>query len=337
MLRRIGTFLAGYPAALLVLSGIHLVAPRRRGWLAMSQLFGPHLFLGLVPLGVVSAVVPGRALRVGLAVAGVVGLARYGPRTRAGRRAIAASVPLEVLSWNVLADHRPAHDVVDGLLAHDASVVAIQELTTAVARAIVADPVLAARYPHRLLDPRDHDVLGMGVFSAYPLLDAGQAQRPPRQWATLDLGDGARLSLLNVHPVPPKIKVRRVFGLLVPVAYDPLARDHAIRRIRTLVDEHLRRGDRLIVVGDFNLSDREPAYDEIAAGLTDAQLAAGRWPGSTWQPRTLARLPLGMLRIDHLFAGPGVHPIAVSVDPDARGSDHHPIRASFEVARPPDG
>ena len=81
---------------------------------------------------------------------------------------------------------------------------AIQELTPAVARAIADHPRLAARYPARLLDPRGHDVLGMAILSAFPMLDGDQAQRPPRQWATLDLGSAGRLTLVNVHPVPPK-------------------------------------------------------------------------------------------------------------------------------------
>jgi endonuclease/exonuclease/phosphatase (EEP) superfamily protein YafD len=63
----------------------------------------------------------------------------------------------------------------------------------------------------------------------------------------------------------------------------------------------------------------------------DAQRAAGRWPGSTWHPRRLARLRFGLLRIDHVFAGPGVKPVVVRVDRNARGSDHHAITATFEL------
>src|SRR5918999_254548 len=41
---------SAYPAALLLLSALHVVAPQRHGVLALTQILAPHLFVGLIPV-----------------------------------------------------------------------------------------------------------------------------------------------------------------------------------------------------------------------------------------------------------------------------------------------
>jgi hypothetical protein len=53
---------------------------------------------------------------------------------------------------------------------------------------------------------------------------------------------------------------------------------------------------------DFNVTDREPGYVDLSEGLVDAHAEIGQGPGSSWRPRPLKGLPLGILRIDYLFS-----------------------------------
>ena len=86
------------------------------------------------------------------------------------------------------------------------------------------------------------------------------------------------------------------------------------------------------MLGDFNTTEREPAYAELSAGLHDAQKEAGVGLGMTWRPASLENLPFGLLRIDYLFASPRFVALAAGPDCTPRGSDHCLVSATF--ARP---
>lgn len=108
------------------------------------------------------------------------------------------------------------------------------------------------------------------------------------------------------------------------------------------MDEALGRGERVLLVGDFNITDREPGYAELGQGLRDVFRVSGLGWGHTWG---LHREPassdapvesgvLALLRIDYMFAGPGVVPLASRVDCAVPGSDHCALSSSFTFAPP---
>ena len=97
------------------------------------------------------------------------------------------------------------------------------------------------------------------------------------------------------------------------------------RRIRAAIDEDLASHRTVIVLGDINTTEREPAYDEVSAGLTDARIA-GTWPGLTWRPGVLNGLPFGLLRIDYVLSS--LAPIDYSVRCTTL-SDHCLVSASL--------
>jgi endonuclease/exonuclease/phosphatase (EEP) superfamily protein YafD len=322
------TLAALYPMALIVMSVVHAVAPQRSGPLAISQILAPHLFLLVVLLVPLAFVRRARALRIALLVAVAVFAVRFGAGAwslPASREATATTIT--VVTWNLLVNGRdPAPDVAR-LRSTDASVIALQELSFPMARRIAADPEIAARFPHRVLEPRP-GVLGMGILSAFPIVEAEHVEDPPAISARLELGVVGPLTIVNVHPLPGRI--RAAAGL--PIGFDPSERDAALRRIRTdLVDAPLGAGERLLLVGDFNVTDREPAYGEVSSGLVDAQRAVGSWPASTWRPSFAMTWPVGLLRIDYLFAAPGVHPVTAAPECHDSGSDHCLVRGVFEL------
>jgi endonuclease/exonuclease/phosphatase (EEP) superfamily protein YafD len=231
-----------------------------------------------------------------------------------------------VATWNLLADGRDVSRTMGALRVIDASVVGLQELSERMAGAIEADVALIARYPYRVMAPRP-GVRGMGLLSAYPVLASGQLADPPLLWATLDLGVCRRLTVVDAHPLPARMR-----GLAaVPLDFDPTARDAAIGRIREVVDPFLSSGEPLLLLGDFNVTDRERAYAELTAGLADAQRAVGSWPASSWRPGFAIEWPFGLLRIDYLHAGPGVRPLSAAPDCTPSGSDHCLVRGVFEL------
>jgi endonuclease/exonuclease/phosphatase family metal-dependent hydrolase len=89
-----------------------------------------------------------------------------------------------------------------------------------------------------------------------------------------------------------------------------------------VVDPFLQRDEPLVLVGDLNLTEREPAYRDLAVGLWDAQQAIGSGMGHTWRPFPLARFGLPLLRIDYVLGNQKVRPLGLARDCSPRGADH---------------
>jgi endonuclease/exonuclease/phosphatase (EEP) superfamily protein YafD len=310
---------------LVALTIVGVVAPQRDGVLALSQILAPYLFLLLVPF-LVLALAPGpagRLLRAGLAVAAIVFVLRFVPGWvpfPGSAPAVAAGTPrLGVVAWNLELGQPADATVTDRLRASDAAVVGLVELTPEHAAAIEGDPELAGRYQTIELRPKDGS-LGIGLLSTLPPIGEPHVERdPPILVQQLDAGDGHRVTVVVAHPLPGRIETTA--GDL-PVGYDSTSRDRHLAQVRGVIDPILRDGEPLILLGDFNVVDREPGYADLAAGLVDAQRAVGVGPGHTWRPGRFEWLPFGLLRIDYLFAGNGVAPISIATDCTPTGSDH---------------
>ena len=95
----------------------------------------------------------------------------------------------------------------------------------------------------------------------------------------------------------------------------------------------MARGENVLVLGDFNLTEREQAYGELARGLQDAQRVAGSGWGATWAPQQAGGSDRPLLRIDYQLAGPGLRPVVFGVDCAPRGSDHCLLRGKYIFTR----
>ena len=322
------TVLTVLVAATLALALVHVLAPQRAGPLALTQIFAPHLFL-LVLLLAIPAALGTRSRPLGLAVLAlaVVAVVRVGPSV--------VSVPaleapdatrLAVATWNVERGGVSGARAVSVLAERPATVIALQELTPAVADAIEADPRVRDVYPHRILRP-DPGYVGMGLLSTVPLDEIDESRDPAAVWALVRLPDGPAVRVVNAHPFPASF---RGVGP-VPVGYDPHRRDRSIAAVRAIADASIARGEHVLVLGDFNVTEREPAYDELTAGLHDAHRDVGQGPGFSWRPAPLKGLPLGLVRIDYLLGSRRVRPQSVSTDCTPRGSDHCLVSGIFEL------
>jgi endonuclease/exonuclease/phosphatase family metal-dependent hydrolase len=319
-----------WAAIALTLSVLNVAIPQRDGPLALSQVFAPYLFLPLflfAPLLLVRSV--GQLTRVALVVCALVFVVRFAPGWVAMPHAASASAGIGVSSWNLELGLGDPDLVVRILRSTEPGVVGLEELTPQHARAIARDRTLKERFPYRSFHPQDGSQ-GLGIMSSFPLLDQPQLRiDPPMLTTRLDLGDGRGVRVVVAHPF------RAVFGsgstLTALSRYDTSTRDRQLAEIRASLDGPLAAGEPVILLGDFNVTDREPGYRDVTRGLIDAQMDVGLGPGTTWRPSELDWLPFGLLRIDMVLTGGGATPLKIDAQCTPRVSDHCLILARVEL------
>jgi endonuclease/exonuclease/phosphatase (EEP) superfamily protein YafD len=248
---------------------------------------------------------------------------------RFGPSLVSLPVPLapdaatvRVLSWNVLYKN---HDQMESaLLSASADVVALQECVRPHHSIIQNSAALRERYPYQFLAPRQrgHNTC---MLSVYPILAQGSSTGPSLQWTRLDLGGERTLLLVNTHLNSGDFSAT---GYL-PTQYDPSRRDRQIVRLRAVIDPLLLGNEPLLLVGDFNTTEGEVAYNEIARGLTDAHREVGWGTGHSW--RLKPSWPFGLIRIDYQWGSSRVTPVRLNTDCTPRGSDHCMLTGTFAV------
>jgi len=322
---------------------LHSRRPARRGLRALAAVFAPY---GVLPILLLVLTTRRRVERVLLLATALMYAVQYRPRRPRLPRQRPPAVPsFSVLTWNILFSNPQVDDLLSFLATAPAEIVALQELTPELVVRLRHDRALARRYPHQIAWPYGYGD-GMALLSRYPIPEHGRLERPSMLWAQLDLGAGRRLVLLSAHPTffPPNPAMARpapatsLSARLRSIVnhrflcYNPDHRDDAIRRVRAVVDRLRQIRAPLLVVGDFNVTEREPAYHELTAGLQDAQHYAGRGSGLTWRPERLKALPFPLLRIDYLLNSPELRPVRVRVDRTPRGSDHCIVYGEFALS-----
>ena len=301
-------------AAMAVPAGLSLVGAD--GSLTMLAI------LGLAPLLFLPAhVAVGYALAtrrwILLGVAALVALWHFSLTVPELRSAVAvsdevrAAPALTVVSANLFADNRRVDDLVAELLAADADLLVLQELTPAhwvAFETALGDDV----YPHRAIAPLS-GTQGSGVVSRWPLddRDVDRSSGAPQLSVTVE-APGGPIRVVDVHPPAPINAHNR---LIWATQLDDLTAE---------VDHQVS----VLLVGDFNATwQHRPFRAIIDAGFTDVHVATGHgwqrtWPNDRWHP------PL--LRLDHVLAGPGLVALDAGTGSGA-GSDHRPVWATIAV------
>ena len=333
--RTLPVLLAAFVVLVLLEVAVNLVVHPQEGPPALAAVVEPHLLAAGAVAGLLAILLSlgsgtaGAWIRLAGAVIIVVAVVRLGGEWWSPAPEPAASgTALRVMSWNLELGSKAAADSVAGIADGDADLVALQELTPDVAKAIETDPVLRKRYPYRILEARD-GVAGMGLLSRRPLIVRGYATAPIILRAGLLLPDGRTVEVLDVHPYPPRMST----AWRIPVGLDTRRRDEDLLAIRGAVGALADPGAAL-VIGDINTTPFEPGYralsEESTYGtLVDAHDAVGTGPGFTWRPSSLEALKVGLLRIDHVFTGLWLRPVAVSEDCSLPG-DHCRLFATLE-------
>lgn len=170
--------------------------------------------------------------------------------------------PLRVMTFNHLYLNRDLEDIKAAILRGDADTVALQELTPEVAEGLRRD--LRGRYPHMDLRPSLEATRtdGVGLLSRLPFTDARYGEAYRGQRLTVRLA-GQDVTVINLHLMIP-------FGgreSSRPLAYDPRRRGLQLGALEQTVAD--LAGPLVVVVVDFNLSDREPGYRRLERLMTD--------------------------------------------------------------------
>ncbi|MFV9504338.1 MAG: endonuclease/exonuclease/phosphatase family protein [Oscillochloridaceae bacterium umkhey_bin13] len=326
--RRRDLFFALYPLGLLGLTLGLLVTPQASGPFALAKVFAPWLFvplLLLLPLALLRGMF---LLRLGLVAAIVTFLIVYPPALTRPPLLAPTTPQLTVLSWNLFVGEVSPAALRNAVARYDPDVVLLQE---ALWEPVAADASLLAAYPHQLLHPST-TAPGTLILSRYPIEAAGVPELPgaawdmPRTtWARLRVAERP-VVLVNSHPIPP-----RTFGTGCSVlrCYNRGPRDAQIAELRGFIEDlRHHQAAPLILGGDMNVTEREPAYQTLATGLLDAHRVAGWGFGASWRPADRPWLP-PLIRIDYLFSADGAVPLDLITDCSEAASDHCLIVGRF--------
>jgi vancomycin resistance protein VanJ len=214
---------------------------------------------------------------------------------------------LRVLSQNVDAANPDPERTAQDLLAADADLMALEEITAADMKIYKA--AFAEQYPYVV--SRDT----VALWSKYPVAEG----------SSVDVGfKWTRALRAEVSTPEGKVAVYVAHLASVRVGASGFTSDQRNDTIKALgrqIADEKRAG--VIVLGDFNGTANDRSLAPLTAGLRSAQGAAGWGFGFTWP----AEFP--MARIDHIMVR-GVTPTKAWVMPST-GSDHRPVVAELRI------
>jgi hypothetical protein len=221
--------------------------------------------------------------------------------------ATAGSPVVTITHSNLLYSNPTIDAAIAALLATDADVIAVSELTVEFEQAIERSAI-GTGYPF-VSTKADDGAAGLGIWSRLPL---HPGPRPPDSRMTLsaeiDLG-GRPLVILLAPPPPPLRHVDEWRTEMDAIASRPDA-----------------ERDRTVLVADLNVSYFHPSFRRFLdrTGLRDVHTALGRGFSVSWPTHGLVP---PFVRLDHALVGADVTATAID-DVDVPGSDHRGFTVS---------
>ncbi len=293
--------------------------PQLTPTLALVNVFAPFLFAPLVlvlPLALLSRT--RLALLCTLAALGLGAILymplflprlRFSPEPANGR--------LTVMTFNLGPGQSQPEEVAAAIAEENADIVAVQELTYETAG--VLRTRLAKRYPYTILEPNTSNT---GVLSRYPIAKREwfRAAGEGRYDLHLTLAvNGTTVHLFAIHGATPGIEWYGDAPL--PIGVDD---QDSQRQVADITERAKKLNGRVLVAGDFNMSDQSPAYARIASVLRDAYREAGWGLGLTFPHGFQVEgitLPGPLIRIDYIFHSADIFAEQTEVKCEG-GSDH---------------
>lgn len=226
---------------------------------------------------------------------------------------------ITVMSYNRLASNRNRDAIVNLIRNVDAELVALQEVDEWLVDVI--ETHLQDAYPHLALHVGAKATHGQGILSRYPILEDEFWQYDwlphalGHQRSVIDVA-GTPIVLYNVHTTHPGST-----GVLYNDAYRS-------REVDDLVTRASAEAERVLLLGDFNLTPPSDDYQQLTAQFTDSFAAVGR--GMGWTYRLVPGWPAN-IRIDYIFHDAGWQALDAHVWTQPTGSDHRPLIAQFAI------
>jgi endonuclease/exonuclease/phosphatase (EEP) superfamily protein YafD len=306
-------------------------------WIAITGSFSPFVFVPLMVFIPLALLVRKRAMTLSVVAPCALFLALYGHQFLPPPRVHPQSHSVAVTSFNVWGYSTDADALASAILANDADVVALQELSPVMRERLNA--AFVNLYPYREYQPLSRS-WGMAVYSRYPIAphEPTLASDTENRVLAVELDlHGTPLILYNVHM--PALNILAYVDRGTPLS----DRVPSLIAFRSRIAERLIGDIRLqsapvVLAGDLNGTARSDVYRLLTTQLTDAHLAAGRgfahtFPayGGSWRG---APIPPRLMRIDMILHSASLITVE-SRRSDARAqSNHHPVTAV--IAIPPD-
>jgi endonuclease/exonuclease/phosphatase (EEP) superfamily protein YafD len=294
--------------------------------LALVNVFAPFLFAPLL-LSLLLALFWRSKLVLlgtlaGLALFAVLYLPLFLPRLHAAPEP--ANGRVRVMTFNLGPGQSQPEQVSAAIANENADIVAVQELVPETAALLRAR--LQKRYPYTVLNLNTSNT---GVLSRYPITKGEWFRAAGMGRYDLHLAlaaNGTVLHLLAIHGSTPDIAWSRKTHL--PVGLDD---KDSQRQAADIADRAKGLGGRVLVAGDFNMSDQSPGYAYLADVLHDTYREAGWGLGFTF-PNGLkvvgVTLPWPVVRLDYIFHSADLYPEQIEVKCEG-GSDHCYLVAQF--------
>jgi vancomycin resistance protein VanJ len=299
-------------------------------WLDLGKIFALYLFAPL-PLLLVAAALARRWRRRSLVAGPMVAfLAIFGAQFIAPFGEAPPGVPLRIMTFNLhYALAEPDIATLIGIVrAQGADIVALQELSFPAADAIRQQ--LVSQYPYQELSPAE-TYAGVGVISRYPLRALAYRKPVPGKLLKLDIGDTS-ITLVNASLSAPDIQMRSLpLGRTVRLikAYDTVDRAYEIATLLDIVED---MSGPMVLIGDFNMADREPDYWRLADHFHDAFRETNAGFGFTFPDKaSVLPSPFPLVRIDYVWSRSGVLPASARVVCGSGVSDHCALVAELRV------
>ena len=227
---------------------------------------------------------------------------------------------LTVATYNIKAAASDPQQVTAAVARLGADVIGLQEVGPQ--HTALFQTALCGQFPHQTLCP-ELPFHGVALLSRYPIIEETVIRLFPDSmlWLRTVVGvDDTPVTIYVVHPPPPWI-------VSSPRAYDSARRDAEIAILREKYLCH--ESGPLIVLGDFNMSDRSDAYHALNHRLTDSFREAGRGLGLTFPAGNflMFRRWVRLIRIDYVWHNAFFAAREAHVGRDSGSSDHRPVVA----------
>lgn len=303
---RRGWFIAVLAILVAVPLLFHRSVPNSIGNLgSLLDTFLPWVGLAVPVLAVAAIVRRSATAGVALLVPTLIWAGMYGQALIPGKGGGAYDV--RVLSHNVDAANKDPEKTAQDLLAANADIVALEEITSGDLKIYKA--AFAKTYPH---------VVARGTVALW-------SKYPVEESESIDVGF-AWTRALRAEVATPEGKVAVYVAHLASVrigasGFTSDQRNNTIKQLGQQIAQEKVAG--VIVMGDFNGTAYDRSLAPLTYGLRSAQGAAGYGFGFTWP----SNFP--MARIDHILVR-GVTPTKAWVM-DSTGSDHRPVVAELRI------
>jgi vancomycin resistance protein VanJ len=242
----------------------------------------------------------------------------------------AVTSDLRVLTYNIHSEIKHLNPMIALIRETDADIVALQEVSESAA--LRFDDEFGDEYPYRAFHTIPGEPIpGQGVMSRYPIT-ADYYWR--NDFLPLYLGhqrveiniEGSPLVLYNVHPIHPLVKTGQLFNGWLRAA-----------EIDSVLERAAGESERVLIVGDFNMTDQSEDYQRLTARYGDAYREVGWGLGfsfpdfGAWYAVPIGRaLPVHpMVRLDYQFYTDGLRPVEAQVWGASGGSDHRPVLVDY--------